>query len=185
VKAGIVKLPTVALALAVLIAPHGLAAGSKRGADLVVIRLDGSNVSGELIAVKPDSVLLLDERGRDVTVDKAKVRSIRVLGKRRTGKGILYGSLIGFSGGAILGVATGKIDNYSSGASSFLLCIPAAFVGGLVGLLVGYTKRDSATMDLAGAPPDVQNAFWDRLRALSRTGQQPRNSALNGAGRSE
>lgn len=169
--AGIVKLPAVALALAVLIAPPGLAAGSKRGADLVVSRVDGSKISGELIAVKPDSVLLLDERGRDVTVEKVEVRSIRVLGRRRTGKGILYGSLIGFSAGAILGAATGKIDNYSSGASSFLLGIPAAFLGGLIGLGAGYAKRDGATMDLAGATHDVQNAFWDRLRELARTGR--------------
>jgi hypothetical protein len=51
------KLIVSALVVSFLILPAGLSAKERRGADLIVTRLDGSQLSGELIAVKPETVV--------------------------------------------------------------------------------------------------------------------------------
>ena len=56
--------------LVVLLAslPAGLSGQSPRGATLLVTKTDGSQIAGELIAAKPEGLLLLDGRGLDVSV---------------------------------------------------------------------------------------------------------------------
>jgi hypothetical protein len=58
--------------------PTGLAAKVKHGASLVVTRVDGSLAAGELIAVRPDSLLLLSA-GKDRTVDLADIETVRIV----------------------------------------------------------------------------------------------------------
>ena len=67
------KLIASTLAVSLLVLPAGLAAKEKRGADLVVAKIDGSKVSGELIAVKPDSLLLLSA-GMDLSIPLVDIR---------------------------------------------------------------------------------------------------------------
>ena len=58
----------VALIASLLILPPGLSAKGKRGATLVITRTDSTLVTGELIAAKPDSLLLLNTAGQDENV---------------------------------------------------------------------------------------------------------------------
>ena len=47
-----------------------LTAKERKGADLIIQKIDGQQVRGEFIAVKENSLLLLDrDTGADVTVD--------------------------------------------------------------------------------------------------------------------
>ena len=60
-----------------------LDAGEKRRAKLVILKKDGQQKEGELITVKPNSLLLLDTEGKDVSVSIANIKVIRMVKKSR------------------------------------------------------------------------------------------------------
>nr|NIM58563.1 hypothetical protein [Candidatus Aminicenantes bacterium] len=53
----------------------------KRGAKILVTKKDGQQIQGELITVKPNSLLLLDTEGKDVSVDIADIKVIKIVKK--------------------------------------------------------------------------------------------------------
>jgi hypothetical protein len=69
--------------------------GKKHGALLLIQNKDGQQVRGELITVKPNSLLLLDTEGKDVSVDIADIKVIRIVKKS---KALSLGA-IGLAGG--------------------------------------------------------------------------------------
>ncbi|MCJ7485593.1 MAG: hypothetical protein MUQ25_05430 [Candidatus Aminicenantes bacterium] len=79
--------------------PAGLSAKQRRGADIIVTRLDGSQHEGELIAVKTDSLLLLSA-GKGLSIDIADIRAVRIVRKSRAG---LFAGLGGAAGLAGMG----------------------------------------------------------------------------------
>src|SRR5512143_669378 len=98
--------PVIALALfaSFLAHPAEVAGKERRGAEIAVTRLDGTRVGGELIAVRPDSLLLLSkEAGRDVSVRLADVKTVVIV--RRSKGGLLAG--IGGAAGAAAGATVG------------------------------------------------------------------------------
>ncbi|MFB0519792.1 MAG: hypothetical protein ACETWC_11000 [Acidobacteriota bacterium] len=60
-----------------------LDAGANRRAKLVITKKDGQQIEGELITVKPNSLLLLDTEGKDVSVAIANIKVIRMVKKSR------------------------------------------------------------------------------------------------------
>src|SRR5512137_487676 len=94
------------LAALMLVLPGALLARERHGADLVVILKDGRYFEGELVAVKPDSLLLLSSAGKDESVDLAGIRSVRVVKRSRALRGAGYGALAGLLGVAIYELAT-------------------------------------------------------------------------------
>jgi hypothetical protein len=95
-KNNFAKSAAIILAFLMLTLPGSLAAREKRGATLIVTLKDGHFAEGELIAVKPDSLLLL--AGRDESVPLAEIRSIRVVRKSKA----LVGGLCGLAAGVAL-----------------------------------------------------------------------------------
>jgi hypothetical protein len=95
-KSDISRPVAIVLAILFLVLPGSLSAREKRGATLIVTLKDGHFAEGELIAVKPDSLLLL--AGRDVSVPLAEIRSIRVVRKSKA----LVGGLCGLAAGVAL-----------------------------------------------------------------------------------
>ena len=55
-----------------------LYAKERRGAELIVTKKNGQLIGGELITVKPNSLLLLDAVGKDVSVDIADIRLLEL-----------------------------------------------------------------------------------------------------------
>ena len=55
----------------------------KHGANLIIQKINGQQVSGELITVKPSSLLLLNTEGKDVSVDIEEIKVIRVVKKSK------------------------------------------------------------------------------------------------------
>src|SRR4030042_1573015 len=108
----------VALVISLLALPAGLSAKERRGADLIVTRLDGSKARGELIAVKQDTLLLFSP-GTDLTIPLADIKAVQIVRKSRAGKGALYGFRAGAVGGAGGGLAMGRGD--SAGGKAALL----------------------------------------------------------------
>ena len=84
------------LVFSILVLSAPLTAKERKGADLIIQKKDGTQVRGELIAVKENSLLLLDrESGADVTVDIGAIRVIKIKKKSKLLKGAGNGLLIG------------------------------------------------------------------------------------------
>jgi hypothetical protein len=164
------KLIASALIVLFLVLPAGLSAKERRGANLVVTRLDGSQVAGELIAVKRDSLLLLSY-GRDESIDLADIKSIRIVRKSRAGKGALYGFLAGAVGGALWGSA-----NQAPMWGNDTVWVAGAYYGAiglLSGLLLGSVAGVDSSFTVAGKPEAVVNEYWVKLRTHAREPRLP------------
>ena len=82
-----------------------LYAKERRGAKLIFTKKDGQLTEGELITVKPNSLLLLNTEGKDVSVDIADIKVIKIVKKSKFWKG----AGIGLSIAALTGVVAGTI----------------------------------------------------------------------------
>ncbi|HSA95703.1 MAG TPA: hypothetical protein VLJ16_06620 [Acidobacteriota bacterium] len=152
--------------------PADMAAKGRRGAEIIVSRLDGSDVKGELVAVKPDSLLLLSE-GRDVSIGLAEVRSLVIV--RKSKSGLLAG--IGGGAGAAAGATFGAYAFKSGGddePSSLRNGLIFGGLGALAGLLANSVLTLDSRFDVAGKPEADAARFWDRLSAHSREGARPK-----------
>jgi hypothetical protein len=79
---------------------------NKKGAELVVQKIEGQPVIGELIAAKENSLLLLDsESGADVSVDIREIKFIEIV---KNSKSLAWGG-IGLVSGAVIGALAGYI----------------------------------------------------------------------------
>ena len=159
--------------------PAGLSAKQRRGADLIVTRLDGSQASGELIAVRSDSLLLLSE-AQDLSVAFAGVRSVRIV--RRSHSALFAG--IGGAAGAAAGATVGAYF-FNSGSddepSSLLNGLIFGAVGALAGWLASSAFSGDSEFDVSDGRPETVTEFWDRLRSYSREGRLPGSRVSPGA----
>ena len=71
------------------------------------------DISGELITVKQDSLLLLDAEGKDVSVAISEIKVIVVMKKSRPLFGAGIGLLGGAGSGAIVGYAIWGLGTFS------------------------------------------------------------------------
>lgn len=155
------------LAVSLLIMPAGLSAKERRGAAVVVTRLDGSEARGELVAVKPDSLLLLGE-GTDLAVGLADIKTVRIVRMSRA-KPL---ALAGFLSGAAVGAYLVSRDEEDRNTKTTLLA--AGGFGGVLGLLgfgIGLGLGADAVLPFAGEPDEVVGRYLDRLKGYSREGR--------------
>jgi len=155
-----------AIAVGILIRPPDLSAKARRGVDIVVTELDGNQAKGELIAVKPDSLLLL-RGGVDISIPRAKIHSVQIL--RRSKKG--SGTFIGILGGALVGIGWG-VSYGDYGTHGIRTPVNAGVFVGSLGALIGFLVSPGGGVDstlvFAGSSSLAANENWDRLRAYSR-----------------
>ncbi|MGZ5480150.1 MAG: hypothetical protein ACXWGZ_11185, partial [Candidatus Aminicenantales bacterium] len=147
--------------------PADLSAKGKRGATLVITRTDGTLVTGELIAAKPDSLLLLSTAGRDESVGLGEIKSVRIVRRSHT----LLLAAIGFAPGAVAG---GLAMSYDPEIETWAKVAGAA-VGGALGALAGLGISlgigADATFPVAGEPGEALSRLMTRLKGLSREGR--------------
>ncbi len=146
-----------------------LGAKEKRGAELVISKKDGAVVKGELLAVKEENLIIMDESTPGgVTVSLKDARSVKVI---KHGKGglILGGALIGGAIGAAAGYASqtgqhGFLAGYFKGPAAGL----GAGIGGLAGIFAGAWAGSDKTLKIAnGDSGSIRNVI-DKLRPLAR-----------------
>jgi hypothetical protein len=147
-----------------------LGAQSGKGASVVVTMRNREQVSGELIAVKGSSFLLLDRSGSDRSLDLAEVVSVRVVRRSKAGVGALLGLGIGLGAGAA--AASEGYSNADPCESAFARAGVVA-LGGLVGIVIGAVTGGSAGRDLAVVIPETdgpaRTAALSRLRKYARS----------------
>ena len=146
-----------------------LYAKERRGAELIITKKGGGQLSGELIAVKPDSLLLQDPAGTDVSVEVAEIRKIRIVRKSKLGQGILFGALAGAGVGVIIGTRHpegGTLGNLNLGPLSDFAY--STLGGILAGGAIGIAKGKDKTIQLEGmSDSEFQEAMeylWKKAR---------------------
>ena len=102
------KLVSLFLIFSLIMLSANLYAKERRGATLIITKKDGQQIKGELITVKPNSLLLLDTEGKDVSVDIADIKVIRIVKKSKVLQGLGFGLLIGAGLGALNGAVMSK-----------------------------------------------------------------------------
>ena len=124
---------TVALLMAfsLLACSASLSAKERRRAEVVVQKLDGQQVRGELIAVKQDSLLLLDSStATDVSIDIPGIKTINVIKKSKTALEVGLGLGMGGAAAAV-GYGSSSLFWHADERQTW------ARIGGAIGLLSG------------------------------------------------
>ena len=162
------KIISLFLVFSLVMLSVNLYAKERRGAKLIVTKLDGQLIKGELIAVKPNSLLLLDTEGKDVSIDIAEIKEI-VLMKRVNALG---GAIAGFLVGGLVG---GKIS--VSGESLFSerydeTALIGILIGGALGLLSGIlivkNLAGKEKIQIEGMTDSEIQETLDKLRKKAR-----------------
>jgi hypothetical protein len=152
------KLISLFLIFSLVILSTNLYAKERRGAKLIVTKLDGQLIEGELITVKPNSLLLLDAEGKDVSVGIADIKVIRVVRKSNAlawaGIGFVIGAL--FIGTLLL---SNPLDEDISTSAFFL----GRGIGGAIGALIGALFIAST-----GKAKIIQIEALEKLRKKAR-----------------
>jgi len=164
-KQKIDKLVATVVACLILVLPGALSARERHGANLAVSLKDGQTVTGELIAVKPDSLLLFSPSGKDESVDLAGIRAIRIVRRSKAGLGAAGGFL---AGAVVLASAVyhqNEGDSGAQGAGAIVFGAIGGVAGGLIGLGVGAAAGSDQTIQLEGMSESALKAF---LKTLSR-----------------
>lgn len=159
----------IALLAYLLVLPGGLAAKDKRGATVVVTRTDGRLVEGELIAVKPDGLVVLNPTNADaISIAAADLAGVRIVRPSKIGTGALWGGLGGALVGSLLGGLSGGVDEFTAGQAAFMIGFVFGGIGCLGGLGVGSLLSVDTTVEFSGEPDSLVMDRLDKLRSYSR-----------------
>jgi hypothetical protein len=162
------------LVLSLLLLSIPLTAKEKKGADLMVRKTDGTEVRGELIAVKENSVVLMDgNSGADVTVGVDDISLIKIVKKSKAlqDAGLLF--LVFCGTGLVLGSLASKeksgFDILSDSevfiGLGFLLGLITGGIGAVAGSLAG---KDETIQIKRGSDPRLKSLILQDLRKKAR-----------------
>jgi hypothetical protein len=148
-----------------------LIAKERRGADLVITKTDGQQVKGELIAVKPSSLLLLDSQtGADVSIEIEHIKHVTLEKKSKSIQGTGLGLAIGGGAGAVFGVLMYDviyIDLDKAGYAA-LFGAAGAVLGGVIGGIIGANKGKDETIQVEGKSDTEIKEILEKLRRQAR-----------------
>jgi hypothetical protein len=156
------------LAFSLVFFPVRLICDEKQGANIIVNLVDRPPASGELLAVREDSLILMDSSLKTgLTIDFKDIKSVRIIRKSQ----VLLGMLGGFLAGRIIssGIKVpvrNTVDNWIIDSAMTTAAIPLGMtaVGALVGGAIGADK----TILIRGKSPlEVKNILW-KLRSKAK-----------------
>lgn len=166
----------------VMLSVH-LYAKERRGAKLLITKKDGQQIKGELITVKPNSLLLLDTEGKDVSVDIEEIKVIRIVKKSKALLGIGTGLLGGAGSGAVIGASLwvlglpvmaifgeAGIESWKDDFQDFLWngALIGAGVWVLLGAITGALLGTDKTIHFEGMTDSEISEALDKLRKKAR-----------------
>ncbi len=138
----------------------------KKGAEIIVQKRGGLKVRGELIAVKEDSLLLMErESDRDVSVDVREIRTILIVKKPKLNYGFFGGLLVGGTLGGYLGATM-----YGPGEEALAVMLGvlgAVTFATLGGFIFGSVSSNETIYFYGKSDAEIQNTL-ERLRDMAR-----------------
>ena len=128
-----------------------------------------TDIRGELIAVKQNSLLLLDTEGKEVSLDIADIKVIRVVKKSKA----LLGAGIGSAAGTLIGIITAAIFDASfyelvTSLGYFIFAASGLGIGALVGALIGASAGKYKTIRIEGMSDSEIEEALEKLRKKAR-----------------
>lgn len=168
------RLLAAALIVSFVAFPGLLSAQARRGANVVVTLRDMSQVAGELIAVKPDSLLIVSFIGKDESIPLTDIEYIMTKGKGKGGVGFGIGFLAGGVAGGVF--AAHQIREHRTEMPTFTAIFAPLLAGsltGLVGLAIGSGLRSNDTIRIAGVPEENLAKALASLRKRARVSGLP------------
>jgi hypothetical protein len=160
------------LAVSLVLLPSGVFGQERRGATVRVSLKDGLQREGELIAVKPNSVLILDSMGRDVSIDLADIGRLRVVRRSKAGQGAFLGLLggvaAGVGGGSIYAKAKGMCPDCEAPFARFGLGLLGGVFGLAGGLIAGSAAGKDLDIQIDGLDESAMKPALQKLRKYAR-----------------
>jgi hypothetical protein len=131
-----------------------------------------TGIRGEIIAVKPNSLLLLDTEGKDVSIDIADIKVITIVKKSKMLQGSGIGLFVGGTAGAILGFADGDDEpgcfTFTAEQKALVLGIFLGFTGLCFGGIAGLKSGKDETILLEGMSDFEIEKALEKLRKKAR-----------------
>jgi len=155
------------LVLSLVMLSVNLYAKERRGAKLLITKKDGHQIEGELITVKPNSLLLLDTEGKDVSIDIGDIRIIRRVKKSKLLTGVWVGIAIGGGTGVLL-AGSGYRMSLDAPARRGILGAFGAACGLVIGALLGLVAGKDKTIHFEGMTDLEIKETLDKLRKKAR-----------------
>jgi hypothetical protein len=156
--------------LSLFVFSEDLIAKERRGAQLVIQKVDGKLVKGELIAVKSASLLVLDSQSEaDVAVEIGEISVINIIKKSKAWR--VWA--IGFGVGALFGLGYGSMAS-SMGeieiSVGLYVAMTAIFgvIGAIPGALIGAYLGTDKTIQIEGKSPEEIEVVMEKLRSQAR-----------------
>jgi hypothetical protein len=148
----------------------------KRGAQLIIGKKDDLAIEGELITIKPNSLLLLDTEGKDVSVDINDIKFVTIVKKSKFWKGAGTGAIIGGSSALLLLLLSRPKDSgdsrfFGEGFRTFVTLIAVILgggVGGLIGGIIGAAAITDETIQIEGMTDSEIKKALEKLRKRAR-----------------
>jgi len=146
-----------------LLALYGNLYAKKKGAELIVRKKDGQEISGELIAVKENSLLMLVSRV-DYSVDIGDVSVIKVK-KSEALLGGFIGLILGIGIGYMVGYSQDSWSKESAGAMGMAIGGP---IGAGVGVGIGSGVSTYRKVQIEGRADSEIKEVLEKLRKKAR-----------------
>ena len=147
-----------------------LYAKERQGAKLQITKKDGIQIAGELITVKPNALLLLNTEGRDVSVDIADIKVIKIVKKSKVWTGVGLGFLICGGSVAMYNHLFFKENGEQDLKHIFtaLLGLIGGAAGALAGGFIGASAGTDETIQIEGRPDLEIRETLEYLRKKAR-----------------
>ncbi len=147
-------------------------AKERKGADVIIQSIDGIRVRGELIAVKQDSILLLDKYlGADMTIDFRNIGVIKIVRESNALAGGIIGLVIGGAIGFLIGYPQGDDNGFviiSRPQAGGIGAAIGGVLGALIGIGIGEAVRSVKTIQIEGKSDSELKEILEKLRKKAR-----------------
>ena len=167
------KIVILLVAFSSLTSSSNLFTKERRGAELMITKTDSQQIAGELIAVKPSSLLLLDPKtGADVSIEIGDIAVIKIMKKSKAWTGGAFGFAVGALAGISIGALIDSISEDDGGGLSFgsFISVVAVFgaISAIPGVTIGAILGTDKTIQVKGKSPEEIKAVLEKLRSKAR-----------------
>lgn len=162
------------VAFSLLAASGRYAAGEKQGANIIVLKKSGQEITGELILVRKDTLVLMEsETTMTIPVNIDEIEEIIIKKKSQLLKWTVLGTLViggaGAAAGYMQGGDVGEAEyRYSAGDKARRGFIIMGLGGLLLGGLIGATLGKDDIIQMADIPPYKIKIIMSKLNSLAR-----------------
>lgn len=173
------------LVFSLILLPSATFANAKRGSNITIEKIGGGSVYGELITVRPDSILVLTAEGieeRGETVELSEIRVIRIWKVKSNPVGRIIVSTVSMAsiwGLSWYGLASLKGEYPAALPKEDRLkhAKTGAAIGAAVGLLIGIIGASNAKAQLHSYEIEGMNStqLAKTLRKLRRQARIPKS----------